>query len=232
MPFMTSHSGPSTMVLTPINLDILLQNNKCSGCDRRLNPDAKQPKDQALSCQKCGNSFHKKCTDRIQMRANWQRDPWFCQPCVRGISFPSATTNTPSAVSNFPAGARSVLQIEDDAIIEVSEGAATDSTENTTARLNPRAIEYYPESAPTQSAAGNTPPLLTEHIQPTPPNPSLIQVNRLPAPSNSTRQRSSNVNTNDPEREFLQTSVDSCRSTIVQQETELKKLKESAIIQN
>lgn len=36
----------------------------------------------------------------------------------------------------------------------------------------------------------------------------------------------------DPEIEFLNTAVSSCRSTIVQQEAELKKLKESLNVRN
>ena len=51
-------------------------------------------------------------------------------------------------------------------------------------------------------------------------------------PSNSIRQRSSNVNTKDPEMEFQRTALDTCRSTIVQQETEIKRLKESLEIRN
>ena len=40
------------------------------------------------------------------------------------------------------------------------------------------------------------------------------------------------VTANDPEKEFLKTSLDACRSTLLQQETEIKKLKESLDIRN
>ena len=232
---MTSHSGPSTMVLTPINLDILLQNNKCSGCDRRLNPDAKQPKDQALSCQKCGNSFHKKCTDRIQMRANWQRDPWFCQSCVRGTDSYSTISSSPSLHDNIATAARQYLQIEDDSIMEVSERVASETPENIDSPLNPRALEFFHHSTLTL-----TTPLLTE-----PPSTATTHslntttitttTNTIPTirfPNNSSKQRGSNIKTTDPEEEFRQTALDSCRSTIAQQEADIKKWKEANAIRN
>ena len=51
-------------------------------------------------------------------------------------------------------------------------------------------------------------------------------------PSTSTRQRSSNVNLGDPELEFLKTALSACRSTISQQEAELKRLNECLNIRN
>ena len=51
-------------------------------------------------------------------------------------------------------------------------------------------------------------------------------------PSTSTRQRSSNINLGDPELEFLKTALSACRSTISQQEAELKRLNECLNIRN
>ena len=51
-------------------------------------------------------------------------------------------------------------------------------------------------------------------------------------PNNSIRQRGSNVATTDPEKEFLKTTIDACRSTIVQQEADIKRLNESMDIKN
>ena len=77
--------------------------------------------------------------------------------------------------------------------------------------LNPAAISFIPQiSSP--SHAGT---------------PAVYSVDPPRFPKNVTRQKSSNVNVTDPEKEFLNTAVNSCRSTIVQQETELKKLRES-----
>ena len=51
-------------------------------------------------------------------------------------------------------------------------------------------------------------------------------------PTTSSRQRSSNVQVENPELEFTRTALTSCRSTITQQETELKTLKESIALRN
>ena len=51
-------------------------------------------------------------------------------------------------------------------------------------------------------------------------------------PTTAHRQRSSNINVDNPELEFMRTALTTCRSTISQQETELKRLKESLDIRN
>ena len=51
-------------------------------------------------------------------------------------------------------------------------------------------------------------------------------------PSTSARQRSSNVQVDNPELEFNRTALSACRSTITQQEVELKRLKESLALRN
>ena len=51
-------------------------------------------------------------------------------------------------------------------------------------------------------------------------------------PSSTNRQRNLNVNANGPEKEFLKTALDSCHSSIAQNETEIKKLKEAMDIRN
>ena len=51
-------------------------------------------------------------------------------------------------------------------------------------------------------------------------------------PSNSKRQKSSNINSQNPESEFLMTALNSCKSTIAQQEIEIKRLKESLELRN
>ena len=50
-------------------------------------------------------------------------------------------------------------------------------------------------------------------------------------PNNAIRQRSSNVISSDPELEFQKSALDAC-STIVQQETELKRIQETLDIRN
>ena len=51
-------------------------------------------------------------------------------------------------------------------------------------------------------------------------------------PATSSRQRSSNITNCDPELEFQKTALSACRSTISQQEAELKRLAESLDIRN
>ena len=51
-------------------------------------------------------------------------------------------------------------------------------------------------------------------------------------PTMAARQRTSNINTDNAELEFQKTALSFCRSTISQQETEIKKLKETLDIRN
>ena len=51
-------------------------------------------------------------------------------------------------------------------------------------------------------------------------------------PNNAIRQRGSNVVVTNPEIEFQKTQLDACRSTIVQQEAEIKKLSEALDLRN
>ena len=64
-------------------------------------------------------------------------------------------------------------------------------------------------------------------------NSSASYQRSVPAfPSLNTRQRSSNINTENPDLEFQQTALSACRSTIAQQESEIKRLKEGLDIRN
>ena len=84
----------------------------------------------------------------------------------------------------------------------------TDNIEN--GSLNPSATEFLPNNYLDTPAS--------------PQGPKF--------PNNSSRQRGSNVLLTDPEKEFQKTALDVCRSTIIQQETELKRLNESLNIRN
>ena len=65
------------------------------------------------------------------------------------------------------------------------------------------------------------------------PDPTLPGSQSQPRfPSTATRQRSSNINTTDPELEFQKTALSSCRSTISQQQAELKRLNECLDVRN
>ena len=85
-----------------------------------------------------------------------------------------------------------------------------------------------PSPAPTTSAVSEAIPSAqipsesTQTIKPSQPS----------FPSTATRQRSSNVNAENPELEFLKTALSSLRSTVTQQEVENKRLKETLEIRN
>ena len=78
------------------------------------------------------------------------------------------------------------------------------------------------------------PPVSTHAVQFINPNSQITGDTQPRFPSTSTRQRSSNVNVNvnNAEQEFLQTAIGACRSTISQQEAELKRLRECLEIRN
>ena len=96
-PLATDHMQRNKEAIANINAEILADPNTCHGCQKKLNPNAAQPKDQPLSCQRCGKPFHKRCTNRRLTRGNWQRDAWFCQSCILG----SDQTQQHSSVDSF-----------------------------------------------------------------------------------------------------------------------------------
>ena len=73
-----------------------------------------------------------------------------------------------------------------------------------------------PASSPLYSQPGPTPTISTDPV----------------FPNYSIRQRSSNIRVENPDMDFLQTALTTCRSTISQQETEIKTLNESLSIRN
>ena len=115
------------------------------------------------------------------------------------------------------------------------------STTSTHAQITEALITTITTLQPSTSSS-----TLASSSAPTLPTPSLATVNttsqpqRNPTsnqtqprfPSTATRQRSSNINLSDPEIEFHKTALSACRSTISQQETELKRLNECLDIRN
>ena len=82
------------------------------------------------------------------------------------------------------------------------------------------------------------PPQLTAPTAPPPPQApgGRSSSSQTPAqtafPQRSGRQRASNINVENPEAEFRKTAINACRSTIAQQEAELKRQKEANDIRN
>ena len=100
----------------------------------------------------------------------------------------------------------------------------------------PPFFQSEPTPPPTQTEPAPPPESTPRPAQPTPhshPSPSTSSnVPHVRFPRNATRQKNSNVVVNDPDKEFLQTAVDSCRSTIVQLETDLKRANENLDMRN
>ena len=151
--------------------------------------------------------FHKRCTDRRAVRGgSWNREPWYCPTCI-AIGPASATHHLPPPPdSQWSQAPRHPLLLEDESIIElVNPGAAMPES------LDPSPPGLLPLAfSPSQAQATIT----------------------VRYPSNSIRQRTSNVASLEPEAEFQKAAIDACRSTIVQQEAELKKLREGLDVRN
>ena len=99
----------------------------------------------------------------------------------------------------------------------------TNSDQNQTTHYTQHSISSQTNRSTTQLA-----PQARTPLAPAPPNPPSQQA----FPTGSTRQRSSNVNTENPLQEFQKTALEACRSTITQQEVEIKRLKEGMDIRN
>ena len=89
-------------------------------------------------------------------------------------------------------------------------------------------------SAVAASAASETRQHDARHAQPQDSqHTNLISQEVQPRyPSTNTRQRSSNVNVSNPELEFQRTALNALRSTVSQQEAEIKRLNECMDIRN
>ena len=194
----------------------------CPFCSMAVNPRATQVKELPLFYAKCKSVFHKKCNNRRAVGRNWNKDSWYCVDCIAGNDLtqrPSSvlvqTQDSVSLGSNQPLQATPRLSVDPPGIQRLSllqEDASIIGIHSTTSQaiLDPDAPDFLPQN-------------------PTPVNNSSMQPR---FPNNSIRQRSSNVRVTDPENEFLKTALDACRSNIVQQETELKKLNEGLDIRN
>ena len=103
-------------------------------------------------------------------------------------------------------------------------------------------VHQHGEVTPQPAAHLQSPPTSRsdgDQAQPGPRNPNLQQTSEndfntssVRFPTTAVRQRNTNINLANAENEFQKTALDSCRSTIVQQETEIKRLKETLSIRN
>ena len=200
-----------------------------------------------LSLVKCveGTSI-RSVLRRKQRGGNWQRDPWFCASCTLGHD-----PGPGSMTDNHLIASRPALHLEDNAIIEMTTDEPSVSehvnplVNHHRRELNPEAITFLPGATVDASVDMDEIPPDDPSISPILPalvslqpvtaagHPNQNRRTQIPKlPSNAIRQRSSNVISSDPDKEFLKTALDTCRSNIAKQETELKKLKETLEIRN
>ena len=146
-PLVKQHQDLNMPLIENINAEILSEKS-CNSCYLSINSAASNPKDQSLHCNRCNKVFHKKCTDRIKSKANWRRQPWFCQHCIldsdvnnvlneransdvfnlnpSAVDFqPAGSTNAPSSSLSQPAGRLS----------SVNYGTSNPSSNQPTGRL-------------------------------------------------------------------------------------------------
>ena len=83
-PLATNHANQNRLAIETINTRIRDTVYKCNYCNDQIKSTASRPKDQELPCTKCGQLFHKKCTNRRSSTGNWKRQPWYCQSCILG----------------------------------------------------------------------------------------------------------------------------------------------------
>ena len=187
----------------------------CNSCKTLITPTANNPRDQGLTCNRCNKIYHKKCTDRRKTTTNWRKSPWYCSCCMIGNHDPQSdqlnTEVDPCIVTEYPPATSLVPAL-------ASVTVCSSLPVITPSIITPSSAAY----------SSSRPSITTNTSYPTPPAPAPA----VSFPNNSVRQRSSNVNANSSEIDFLQTSLDTCRSTIAQQESELKKLKEAVEIRN
>ena len=89
------------------------------------------------------------------MKANWNREPWFCQSCILGTNKQPDHQNTVIHENVAqPDDALQTPEIETAAIARTTSGQIAMDTEST---LNPSAIEFIPPATPSgQTKTQNT----------------------------------------------------------------------------
>ena len=258
----------------------------CNHCNNPINSAAPLPKDQELSCTRCGKFYHKRCTDRKKTPGNWKKSPWYCQDCILcGVSAPPpyqptitpevpalsgppdmyatqltpSATNSPPAVveesshqisANDPRGQAALLMSSDSQGTAIP-ATATSSYQALTGLSTHSLLPHHPSTSSLQpyhppgssTTVSVTPPpaaLLTNESTPAQNSASNIPTVQIPPttttvprlPNSGSRQRTSNITVNNAELEFNKTALSACRSTISQQEMELRRLKENIEIRN
>ena len=243
-PLANTHIEQNSHAIDAINTGIRDSNsvtNNCAVCQAYINSTASQPKDQGLSCSKCRKLFHKRCTDRRKTTGNWRRTPWYCNECILDQQ-PDTRIDSPTPVSpNLSPSAPTFYQtLQDPVRVPPQRNIITiptltdEQAPGHHSLLHP--IHHDNQShgheilASDQATAAQN---QTEHEVVNVLPPRSPPLHRQPVfPPTTRRQRGSNIRFDNPEAEFQKTALDSCRSTIVQQQSEIKRLNETLDIRN
>ena len=212
-PLAFSHAESNKDNIEGMNRAILSDTSfPCESCKSPVSTGSKYVRDQAIKCNNCGKGFHKKCTNRKGQRgSSWQKSPWHCNSCILGVSSiknKSPLTHNNSQDSQPFNQATTGITGGVPAILS-SVQSVTLSPQSSSSPMNPEVAEFVPPCTIT-----------------------IPSNSKQKYPSNAVRQKSSNICGDNPEKEFLSTALDACRSTIVQREVELKSLKEALDIRN
>ena len=254
-PLTAKYSDEHQDSITEINTNIQQSvSSLCVSCNLPINPTATKPKDQELACSRCGNLFHKKCTDRWKTTGGWRRTPWYCPSCI--TSTPSQVLTPPRSsitdIENIEPDTQHIIQRNLPQVplhtpTHMTVGSTHVVPTLTTRTLTASTTQTTSTPATTCMATSSTRSALctlsnsiatittgsvTTSLHNLPTSTGLPPTVQPSFPSATTRQRSTNININNAELEFQRTALNACRSTVSQQEAEIKRLKETLEIRN
>ena len=214
-PMAARHITSNQQTIHQINNDIITSVSNtvltCHSCYQNIDPSAAKVRDQPLTCKNCEKRFHKKCTDRSSSKGgSWNKDPWLCSLCSLSVVLPQEVQSSgPPCIETQP-------QIPAPTVPSLS--------------LSHRPTSPCHQSSQDLCAINNSDPSSTDPLTIQTSQTNIPTITKFP--NNSVRQRKSNVAILEPEVEFQKAAIDACRSTIAQQEAELKRLNECLDLRN
>ena len=235
-PLAAKHITANQQSIDRVNNAILSSANSmswsCGSCHSTINASSSQVKDRPLACKRCSEVFHKRCSVRSGTHgSNWNKEPWFCAAChtTPGVTSSSHQSSvfspcSPAAPPHTTIPSQGMVPPSLSTPILPAMGLSSSPLDGDTSivAIQPTAGQPDPPAPVVQPVVDSM------------PDQSVPRTRNQPAPRfpASTRQRGSNIAILDPELEFQKAALDSCRSTIIQQEAEIKKLSEGIDIRN
>jgi hypothetical protein len=196
-PLAAAHSSEQTSTINAINANIQQSRTfSCRSCNLAIDPAAANPKDQEVSCCKCKNLFHKKCTDRRKSTANWRKTPWYCSACIAGSQDRSEQSGNPSLDSKGPSQSHFISDVSSRFNI-----AATPFTPRPDVFPATQSVQHQ-----AQSQGITTPRVSTEPVRPSAPIDDVAVVEEPgPAPSNQSVEKAAGTRFRGTQDKELQT---------------------------